>query len=143
MTIDQAVRLAQQTFPRVYFACHSHHGARRSRDTGLSARDGDILAHLDVGSPVTPSHLARHLGRARSTTSEALKRLASLGYVAQSADGVALTATGAAVMRATSVLEPDRLKRVLQQATAAELDRIGRGLATLGALCRRAADASN
>ncbi|HEY4099343.1 MAG TPA: MarR family transcriptional regulator [Gemmatimonadales bacterium] len=141
MTLDQAIQLTQQTFPRVYFACHSRHAARRSRDTGLSARDADILAHLDVDRPMAPSLLARHLGRARSTVSEAIKRLEALGYVTHDRSGVRLTATGIRTVRTTSVFEHIRLEKLLRHATPAELARIGRGLDTLSAICRRAAEA--
>ncbi|HEY5062608.1 MAG TPA: winged helix DNA-binding protein [Gemmatimonadaceae bacterium] len=108
-------------------------------------RDSAILAHLDERVAVTPAALAAHLDVSPSTLSEALKRLASLGFVSQR-DGsgtprrrtrVLLTEKGAAAVRDTSVLEPDRLTRALSGLSRAELRAVARGMQTLGDACLR------
>src|ERR671932_1944159 len=81
MTIDATVTTVQLTYPQVYLACHTRHQRKRTTAHRLSARDAAILAHLDARAATTPAQLARHLGVARSTLSEALKRLEVLGYV--------------------------------------------------------------
>ena len=114
------VRIVQTCYPQIYLACHTRHTRAASTAHRLSARDSSLLAHLDERRPSTPSDLARHLGVARSTMSAALKRLRALGYIAVTDDAadrrnvlLRLAPTGAAAMRATSVLEPARVRRVL------------------------------
>lgn len=143
--VARAVRAIQVCYPRVYLACHTRHQRKRSTPHRLSARDSAILAHLDERVAVTPAALAAHLDVSPSTLSEALKRLASLGFVSQP-DGsgtprrrtsVLLTDKGAAAVRDTSVLEPDRLTRALAGLSRAELRAIARGMQTLGDACLR------
>src|SRR3954471_9867026 len=85
MTIDQAIHIVQVSFPQVYLACHTRHQRKRSTEHRLSPRDASILAHLDTEWPITPARLATHLGIAKSTLSEALKRLIALGYAGNAA----------------------------------------------------------
>src|ERR1035441_8572486 len=87
MTVDEAVHIVQVSYPRVYFACHTRHQGKSSTRHRLSARDSSILAHLDQEVPITQLQLGAHLGRARSTLSEALARLVKLGYVHRSRSG--------------------------------------------------------
>jgi len=81
MDIDQATQTVQVSYPQVYLACHTRHQRKRSTEHNLSPLDASILANLDEQTPVTPARLAAYLDIARSTLSEALKRLVSLGYV--------------------------------------------------------------
>src|SRR4051812_14099090 len=83
MTLDQVIHVVQVSYPQVYLACHTRHQRKRSTDHQLSQRDSAILSHLDLTRPTSPSRLATHLGVSRSTVSEALKRLTSLGFVAR------------------------------------------------------------
>src|ERR1044072_4415917 len=80
MTIDQAIHIVQVSFPQVYLACHTRHQRKRSTEHRLSQRDASILAHLDIAAPMSQAKLASRLGFARSTLSEALKRLIAPGY---------------------------------------------------------------
>src|SRR5215208_5082934 len=119
MTIDQAIHIVQVSYPQVYLACHTRHQRKRSTEHHLSARDASILAHLDEHVAIAPSRLAAHLGVARSTLSEALKRLAALGFVrdAQASPrmtAVVLSPRGARAIRDTSVLETRRLRAALE-----------------------------
>ena len=142
MTIDQAIHIVQVTFPQVYLACHSRHQRKRSTEHALSQRDAAILAHLDATVAVPPSRLAGHLGIARSTLSEALKRLIALGYAKPAGesprrtDYVMLTARGARAIRDTSVLETQRLRAALRELSARDLQAITTGMERLAAACR-------
>ena len=147
MTIDQAVQLVQATYPQVYLACHTRHQRKRTSHHGLSARDATILAHLSETHPTTPARLAAHLSVARSTLSEALKALQTLGLVvgvqrpaaggARGGTGILLTAKGSAALRDTSVLESPRLHAVLSTLSPTELRAVARGMSALANGCRR------
>ena len=153
MTLDTTLQIIQVAYPQVYLACHTRHQRKKSTSHHLSARDASILAHLDQREATTPARLAAHLGVARSTLSEALKRLTSLGYTkAEPRDasegrrggvGVLLTAKGIAAIRDTSVLEVARLRAVLEQLSAAELKVVGRGMSVLAAACERRTTANS
>lgn len=147
--IEHALQVIQVSYPQVYLACHTRHQRKRTTSHRLSARDSSILSHLDVHTPVAPAKLARHLGIARSTLSEAIKRLTSMGYTIQSSRspvagsrggvGIALTDKGLEAIRETSVLEEPRLRAVLQHLTAAQLRDVARGMNALAAACIRQA----
>ncbi len=149
VTLDTTLQIIQVTYPQVYLACHTRHQRKRSTAHHLSARDSSILAHLDAKEPTMPARLAAHLGVARSTLSEAVKRLTALGFTKQTPRepkpgkrggvGIVLTAKGLAAIRETSVLEVPRLRKVLEQLTATELRAVGRGMSALAAACQRAA----
>src|SRR5258706_6880581 len=119
MSLERTIQIIQVAYPQVYLACHTQHQRKRSTAHQLSARDSAILAHLDNQSPTTPARLATHLNVARSTLSEALKRLTALDYTRQTPRapapgqrggvGILLTAKGLAAIRDTSVLETQRL----------------------------------
>lgn len=118
VTIDQATERVQFCYPQIYYACHTRHVRRRSNPFRLSARDSEILVHLDRAEALTLSTLARHMDLARSTLSEAVTTLESLGYVAKSPAtgrdrrhvGLVLTTKGIAAVRGSSVLEGARLR---------------------------------
>ena len=144
MTIERAAQVIQVAYPQVYLACHTRHQRKRTSAHRVSARDATILAHLQTGTATVPARLAEHLGIARSTLSEALKRLTALGYVERSAaknGGVRLSAQGLDVIRSNSVLEAERLHAVLGTLTARERQAVVRGMRTLATGCERAAHA--
>ena len=143
--IRRTAQIVQHAFPRIYLSCHTRHQRRRSTTQRLSPRDADILAHLDEHHSLTPRVLAKHLGVSRSTLSEALKRLARLGYVTPAkqngADAprrmerVLLTGQGAAAMHDASVLETERLERMLRQLSEPALRHVSAAFTALGAVC--------
>ena len=153
MTLDQTLQLIQVAYPQVYLACHTRHQRKRSTEHRLSARDSAILAHLDCVALTVPSLLATHLHIGRSTVSEALKRLAALGFVEKiqraavesrrGGIGVRLTEKGLAAIRETSVFEEGRLREVLLPMSPNELRAIARGISTLAAACHRLSEATS
>jgi DNA-binding MarR family transcriptional regulator len=141
MTLDQAIHIVQVSFPQVYLACHTRHQRKRSTEHLLSQRDAAILAHLDLEMPMSPARLATHLGIARSTLSEALKRLIALGYARSAAatrrtNQVLLTAKGARAIRDTSVLETNRLRSAMKELSRGDLKLVAGGLERLASACR-------
>lgn len=140
-------KIVQTSFPQIYLACHTRHQRKKSTLHRLSARDSSILAHLDEREPVSPARLAKHLGVAASTLSEALKRLARLGFIVPPEDGstrrrtsVLLSALGADAIRDTSVLETGKLEAILSGLTRSEMKSVATGMATLGNACRSHAE---
>jgi DNA-binding MarR family transcriptional regulator len=152
MTLEQTLQLVQAAYPQVYLACHTRHQRKRTSTHRLSARDSTILAHLSEDAPVAPIQLASHLNLARSTVSEALKRLAEMGYIHvvergatpgdRGGKGVLLTGKGSVAFNETSVLEPARLRAVLKVLSPAELRSVARGMIALAEGCRRNANAA-
>lgn len=147
MNIEQTIRVVQMAYPQVYLACHTRHQRKRSTEDHLSQRDAAILAHLDESWPTAPGRLARHMNVSKSTISEALKRLVTLGYVEGGSTGssgritgATLTTRGARAIRDTSVLETKRLHRALAGLKPRELALVADGMLRLAAACRGVAD---
>jgi DNA-binding MarR family transcriptional regulator len=142
MTRD--VQLVQTFYPQIYLACHTAHTTRRSSRAGLTPRDSSLLAHLDERRPITPSKLAAHLGVGRPALSAAVKRLVGLGFIRADkdpADGriqqLRLARGGARAMRGSSVLEPDRVRRMLRVLNAEERQAAVQGLGLLARAARQ------
>jgi len=138
---DQVGEL-QRLYPRIYVACHVDHVRAASSPVHLSARDSAILAHFEASESLRPSKLARHLGVARSTLSQAIKKLVGHGYIAaqrNEADrrqlGLRLTDRGRSAMQAASVLDGTKVVELLRQLTRREREQ---GLAGLALLARAA-----
>jgi MarR family transcriptional regulator, organic hydroperoxide resistance regulator len=145
MSLERTLQIIQFAYPQIYLACHTRHQRKRSSAHQLSARDSSILAHLDQRQATTPAALASHLNVARSTLSEALKRLSALGYTehmpristngVRGGVGILLTAKGVAAIRETSVLEAPRLRAVLERLSPTELRTVSRAMSALAAAC--------
>ena len=106
-----------------------------------------MLVHLNQHTEWLVSRLADHMGLAASTVSEALTRLESLGFVhkAPAASdrrqvGVRLTAKGVAAVRDGSVLETQRLRRVLARMSARDRMAVVAALTRLARACGSAID---
>jgi MarR family transcriptional regulator, organic hydroperoxide resistance regulator len=140
---NRDVRAVQTAYPQIYFACHTRHVRRASTNTQLSATDSTLLAHLDEDEGVRPTALAKHLGLAASTLSAAIARLGGLGYIVHGRDredgraiDLRLSSRGAAAMQASSVLDTNRVTRMLKKLTPAERRRALEGLALLAKAAR-------
>jgi len=146
VTLDRAIERIQFCYPQVYYACHTRHDRARSTTVHLSGRDSTILVHLDGAEPVSLSRLARHMSLSPSTLSEAVTRLVTLGYVVKGRRaagdrrrvGLALTRKGIDAVRASSVLEATRLRRVLSALPKPERAAAVAGLELLARGCRDA-----
>jgi DNA-binding MarR family transcriptional regulator len=144
VTIARTVEAIQFAYPQVYYACHTRHDRRRSSDAALSARDSQILVHLDRSRPIGVSRLGRHLGLAASTVSEAFSRLERFGYVTKCAGangdrrqvGIALTAKGIAAVQSGSVLETTRLEAAVKRLSKTDRESVAHALSRLARACR-------
>jgi MarR family transcriptional regulator, organic hydroperoxide resistance regulator len=140
MTPD--VRALLDAYPKIYFACHTRHVRDLRSRRLLSAHQASILDHIDDTHPISLNQLAAHMGVTASTMSLAIGRLVRMGYVARRRDArdrrvarLLLTPAGLRIREAKSVLEPERVRRML-----ALLDRRDRAEALRGlALLARAA----
>ena len=141
--MTREIRLVQTWYPQIYLACHTAHTTRRSPRAGLTARDSSLLAHLDERRRITASELASHFGVGRPALSAAVKRLVRLGYVRLERNPddrrlvhLLLTREGAAAMRESSVLESDRVRRLLGALSPDERTRALEGLSLLAQAAR-------
>jgi DNA-binding MarR family transcriptional regulator len=133
-----------RSYPRIYLACHVEHRTRSSSPTGLTARDGSLLAHVEDPGGTSPARLARHLGIAPSTLSAALARLGAAGMLRLDCDPgdarrrlVRLTEAGREAVARDSVLDPERVEALLARLSASERRRAVEGLALLAEAARR------
>jgi DNA-binding MarR family transcriptional regulator len=143
VTLDAAVALVQFAYPQIYYACHTQHRRERTNAVHLSARDSEILVHLDRRVPRTLGELARHMDLAASTLSEAIAELVEHGYVHKQTGagdrrrvGLLLSAKGADAVRAASVLDADRLGAILGTLSVRDRTKVVDGLRVLARACR-------
>ncbi len=136
--MEATVLAIQQLYPRIYHACHAQHVRARTTPFRLSARDGAILAHVDAGGGTTARELAAHLGVGAPAMSAALAALERLGYVRRAPRAgrsprrpLALTELGARALQATSVLDTERLRRLVGRLSPRERARAVAGLRLL------------
>ena len=115
-TISQVMDL----YPKIFFACHTRHVT--DNDVKLTANQVSILDHLDEQEAITLFELAQHMGVTPSTMSVAINRLTALGYVARIKDkedarktNLTLTKQGSRIKKASSVLDPGRVRELLEQ----------------------------
>ena len=130
-------------YPRIHFACHPRHVREPDAEGGVTAKQADILAHLDDVDPAMVGELADHLGVTDSTMSLNLTRLEDAGYVRRDRDpadrrvmNVRLTEAGVAVRDARRMLDPLRVDAMLRLLSVEERERAVEGLRLLA----RAAD---
>lgn len=133
-----------RSYPQVYLACHTEHRTRSSSPTGLTSRDASLLAHVEDPVGRSPATLARHLGVAASTLSAALARLEREGLARLEPDPedgrrriVRLTDAGREAMARESVLDPERVARLLSSMAPRQRAEAVRGLRALADAARR------
>ncbi len=132
------VRRVLECYPRIFFACHTRHRRDPQSKRLLSAHQGSILDHLDEVEPVTLAGLAAHMGVTPSTMSLSIDRLERRGYVLRKRDPrdrrrvhLLLTPAGVRVKEAQSVLEPARVRGLLETLPFEEREAATAGLALL------------
>ena len=125
-------------YPRIFHACHSRHVRDPKTREAVSANQTRVLDHLDDVEPTSLMALARHMGVGASTMSLTVDRLVRRGYVTRSrhtADrrvvNLRLTASGARLRDAQSVLDPVRVKAMILRLTPEERRDALRGLGLL------------
>ncbi|MGQ0760840.1 MAG: MarR family winged helix-turn-helix transcriptional regulator [Acidobacteriota bacterium] len=133
----------QRLYPQIFLACHTNHVRAATTRWKLSSHDSAILSHLDRSSGLSPRSLAKHLSVAPSTLSASIKRLTSLGYLTCDAPAndkrrreIRLTARGAEAIAATSVLDRERVRRMLKRLKPADRRAALNGLALLARAAR-------
>lgn len=136
--MQEEVRQLMTFYPQVYFACHTRHVRDSRRNVTLSSHQASVLDHLDEIEPTSLGTLAAHMGVTASTMSITIDRLARQGYVTRkrsAEDGrtvhLRLTRAGVRVKSEKSVLDPARVKNVLEQLTAHEREQALAGLGLL------------
>jgi DNA-binding MarR family transcriptional regulator len=141
--VRELVQRVLDLYPRIYLACHTRHVQDPRSGDRLSAQKASILSHLDTVEPVSLLELARHMGVTPATMSIAVGHLVRGGYVKRARskeDGrrleIVLTAKGARTRDASSVLDPERVRALLERLEPAPRARALEGLELLA----RAAD---
>ncbi|UJR87378.1 MULTISPECIES: MarR family winged helix-turn-helix transcriptional regulator [Sandaracinus] len=136
-----AVRRIQVAYPKIWHACHRHPSAA-ARGGGLTERQGTVLVHLADGALSRPADLARHLGIAPSTLSEAIDQLVERGMVERRRHtddrrrtDFEVTEVGHRAVEEGSPLDPARLRAALAWLSAEERARAVEGLTLLADAC--------
>lgn len=135
-------------YPRIYFGAHRRHTRDPISGDLVSQKQIQILDHLDEVNSTSLTDLAAHLGVTPGTMSVAVDRLIKRGYITRTPDTadrrrvhLRLTAAGARVCQAHSVLDPDLVQAMVDTLTDAERDLALRGLALLADAASRARSA--
>ena len=134
----EAMTALMTLYPRIYFACHTRHVRDPQTQRLLSRHQASILDHLDELEPTTIMDLAAHMGVTPATMSLAIDRLERKGYVLRLRDAkdrrrvhVRLTTAGVRIKEASSVLDPERVQRLVSKLSAGDRRRAIEGLALL------------
>jgi DNA-binding MarR family transcriptional regulator len=142
--VDDEVEQVLAHYPRIYFACHSRHVKDPRNAAKVSAHQASILDHLDSVEPSSLQDLAGHMGVTPATMSLAIERLVRQGYVLRrrsKADGrqleLRLSAAGVRLREAQSVLDPARVRALLDNLSDSERADALRGLALLAEAPKR------
>ena len=122
-------------YPRIYFACHTRHVKDPATGGDVSTHQASILDHLDEVDAMSMTDLAGHMGVTVATMSLAIDRLEGRAYVRRDRDSgdrrrvlLRLTAAGARVREAKSVLDPARVEQVLGQLSPTDREAALKGL---------------
>jgi DNA-binding MarR family transcriptional regulator len=114
-------------YPKIYFACHTRHVFDPKTRETISAHQAGILGHLDTEEPLKLTALAEHMGVTLATMSLGVKRLVERGFVRQERNPddrrcvqLRLTGAGAHLKEANSVLDPERVARLLARLSPGE-----------------------
>jgi MarR family transcriptional regulator, organic hydroperoxide resistance regulator len=136
--IGNAARQVMELYPKIYFACHTRHVRDPRTRRILSAHQASILDHLDTEDSLPLMDLARHMGVTPSTMSIAVERLVRQGYVLRARDRIdrrrvslLLSAPGARLREAKSVLDLARVRGMLERLPPQQREQALVGLALL------------
>jgi DNA-binding MarR family transcriptional regulator len=143
-----AVRQVMELYPLIYFACHTRHVRDPHTRRLLSAHQASILDHLDEYEPLALLDLAKHMAVTPSTMSLNIERLVRRGYVSRERaleDGrrlkLRITPAGVRLRETMSVLDPARVRALLERLSPHQREAGIRGLALLARAGSRQMDA--
>jgi len=138
MQFPVGVDAVLRDYPRIFFACHRRHTRDPLTGDLVSEKQSQILDHLDEVQSVSLGTLAEHMGVTAGTMSIGIDRLVKRGYVTRTPDiadrrrvHLRLTAAGARVCEAHSVLDPELVDAMIAALPASDRDRALEGLALL------------
>ncbi|MEO8450070.1 MAG: MarR family transcriptional regulator [Gemmatimonadota bacterium] len=145
MPADPVSRILE-AYPLLHNACRR----REVRDPGaapaVSAHQATVLAHLERRNDLTVTELAGLMGVALPTMSLLLERLVRGGWIRRDRDSedgrrvlLRLTPAGERIRRTQSLLDPGRVRLLLELLTPAERAAGVEGLVTLARAARRLA----
>ena len=120
--IAEQVSSLMDSYPKIYFACHTRHVQDEETKQRLSAHQASILDHLDILDATSILTLAGHMGVTASTMSLTIDRLVRGGYVTRDRDArdarkvaLRLTKDGARLKERKSVLDRDLVAAMLSR----------------------------
>ena len=138
----QAITTLVEQYSSIFLSCRSRHTATDG-DPALTNQQEHVLTHLDENEGTTLLHLSQQIGVTPATMFYHVDRLVKKGFVlrVQATEdrrevSLRLTASGAKVLAAKSLLDPERVGALLDQLNEDELETVLQGFAILG----RAAD---
>lgn len=145
-SLGQTRTAVMTLYPQIYFACQMRQIRDQQTQRLLSRHQASILDHLDEVAPRTVAELAAQMGVTAGTMSLSLDRLERKGYVTRLKDvtdkrrvHVRLTGAGVRMRGVASLLDPDRVTRIV--ARLAEGDRV-KAVEGLALLARAAQEAT-
>ena len=145
-SLGQTRTAVMTLYPQIYFACHTRDVRDPQTQRLLSRHQASILDHLDELEPQSVVQLASHMGVTAGTMSLSLDRLERKGYVTRVKDAkdkrrvhVRLTTGGVRVRDAASLLDPDRVTRLVARLTESDRLKAVEGLALLARAAQEAA----
>jgi DNA-binding MarR family transcriptional regulator len=133
-----------QSYPKIYFACHTRHIRENESGEKLTQHQASVLDHLSGDSPLSVSELARHLDVTESTMSIQVTKLEHAGYVRRLPDSrdrrrvrVRLTTKGVRVKEQNAVLDPDLVRQMISLLPPDDTEAALRGLELLAMAAER------
>jgi DNA-binding MarR family transcriptional regulator len=134
MSHDAVTRVLAD-YPKIYFACHTRHVRDPKTDDKISAHQASILDHLDEVEATRLTDLAEHISVTPGTMSVHVARLEAKGYLVRTRDTkdarcvrLRLSPKGRRIRTAHSVLDPDRVREMLECLNTKERPRALAGL---------------
>jgi DNA-binding MarR family transcriptional regulator len=127
-------------YPQIYFACHTRHRRDPLSSDVLSERQASVLDHLTADKGIPLKELAAHQGVTASTMSLMVDRLVAGGWVVREKDThdarrvqLRLTAAGERMKQASTVLDPQLVRALLDRLTPQQRQAAVDGLGILAA----------
>lgn len=144
---DDPLSRILEAYPVVHHACRRRQVRDRASGRTVSAHQATILGHLDRSTGLTLGQLAAHMGVTPATMSLLASRLTHASLIRRERDPedgrrvlLRLTPQGLRIRSEHSLLDPERVRRVLDQLNPAERSLGAEGLTALARAARRLAE---